>query len=153
MSKASDRTVAKVNAFNMDSIVERYASDQGLSVSQAREHERELKRYFSMVIDNPDYVYGMCGPIDELWHTFLVFTKPYQEFCHSVAGRFIHHFPNENAGDQNDSKTRQLKYEQFVNDYLETFGDKPPRHFWPAAMDTGEDALGCSTCNCCIAAT
>lgn len=32
---------------------------------------------------------------DELWHTFLLDTNGYQEFCKEVFGRFIHHNPYE----------------------------------------------------------
>lgn len=32
--------------------------------------------------------------LDEGWHTFILFTRQYQEFCKNILGRFIHHTPH-----------------------------------------------------------
>ena len=152
MPKACDSTIEKVTNFHLSSVLERYARDQDLDLEQAKEHERELKRYFALVIDNPGTTYGMCGPIDELWHTFLMFTLLYQQFRETTAGRFIHHFPNDHSGDRTGTDERQNNYARFVLDYVSTFGEEPPRHLWPAAMETSDGMVaGCSTCRCCVA--
>jgi hypothetical protein len=151
MASADNALVEKVMAYDIRPVVERYARDHKLSMDDARNHERELKRYFALVAGNPGIVYGMCGPIDELWHTFLTFTMLYEEFSQQVAQRFIHHFPNENVGDKDDSKERKQHYERFRKDYMDTFHEEPPRHLWPYAMETDPDILGCSTCRCCVA--
>lgn len=31
--------------------------------------------------------------LDEMWHTFILFTKDYGDFCHEMFGHFIHHLP------------------------------------------------------------
>jgi hypothetical protein len=36
--------------------------------------------------------------VDIGWHTFILYTKPYAEFCDRVAGRFIHHAPSDVDG-------------------------------------------------------
>jgi|JI10StandDraft_1071094.scaffolds.fasta_scaffold1026198_2 hypothetical protein len=33
--------------------------------------------------------------IDQMWHTFLLFSRDYQEFCTKYLGTFIHHDPIE----------------------------------------------------------
>jgi hypothetical protein len=68
----------------------------------------------------------MKGQIDEIWHTFILFTDEYATFCAEVAGRFIHHAPSVNG--------RQMSaggYELFLNDYELTFGEPAPAHLWP----------------------
>jgi len=32
--------------------------------------------------------------IDEMWHTFILFTVPYTNFCDTFFGVYIHHHPN-----------------------------------------------------------
>ncbi|MER6829783.1 hypothetical protein ABT352_27640 [Streptosporangium sp. NPDC000563] len=32
--------------------------------------------------------------VDIGWHTFLMYTREYAEFCQRIAGRFIHHTPD-----------------------------------------------------------
>ena len=151
MPSAEKSVVEKAMFFDMDKVVARYAKDHKLSMTDAREHEKELKRYMALVASNPGAVYGMCGPIDELWHKFITYTVLYETFCQSVAHRFIHHFPNENAGDKEDSTERKTQYERFRRDYTGTYHEEPPKHLWPYAMETDASILGCSTCYCCVA--
>ncbi|WP_410611559.1 glycine-rich domain-containing protein [Amycolatopsis sp. lyj-109] len=33
--------------------------------------------------------------VDIGWHTFLLYTKEYEDFCRRVSGRFIHHVPDD----------------------------------------------------------
>ena len=33
--------------------------------------------------------------VDKAWHAFLLHTREYAEFCHQIAGRFIHHVPTD----------------------------------------------------------
>lgn len=35
--------------------------------------------------------------VDDGWHTFLLYTQEYFEFCNRIAGRYIHHSPNDRA--------------------------------------------------------
>jgi len=151
MPGAEKAVVERAMSFDMEKVVARYAKDQKVSIGDAREHEKEFKRYMALVASNPGVVYGMCGPIDELWHKFITYTMLYDAFCKSVANRFIHHFPNENAGNKEDSKERKAQYERFQRDYADTYHEQPPKHLWPYAMEADSAVLGCSTCYCCIA--
>lgn len=36
-------------------------------------------------------------PVDIGWHTFILYTHDYAEFCKKVAGSFIHHVPNDGS--------------------------------------------------------
>ncbi|MFF0254285.1 glycine-rich domain-containing protein [Micromonospora zamorensis] len=36
---------------------------------------------------------GPSALVDIGWHTFILHTRDYAEFCHRIAGRFIHHEP------------------------------------------------------------
>lgn len=38
--------------------------------------------------------------VDIGWHAFLMYTAEYAEFCQRVAGRFIHHVPEDGEGEQ-----------------------------------------------------
>src|SRR5437879_46740 len=104
--------------YPMQPIIDRYAKDKGLPLSVAHEHERELKRYLSLCAINRKASYGMAGPIDDLWHTFIIFTKEYAAFCDSVAGIFLHHIPNTKPTRDTES------YEVFLNDYEVMFGEE-----------------------------
>jgi len=38
--------------------------------------------------------------VDVGWHTFILYTRDYREFCDRVAGRFIEHVPTDDANGQ-----------------------------------------------------
>ena len=44
---------------------------------------------------NPGASLGPSGTVDIGWHTFLMYTREYAEFCQRAAGRFIHHAPDD----------------------------------------------------------
>lgn len=46
--------------------------------------------------------------IDEMWHTFILFTKEYATYCHSRLGAFVHHTPATRAF----KEARQEQYRQ-----------------------------------------
>ncbi|MFE3171822.1 glycine-rich domain-containing protein [Amycolatopsis sp. NPDC059090] len=68
----------------------------------SREHD--MRREFAARIMDQALAYlGTCSaaseplspsePVDIGWHTFILYTREYAEFCERVAGRFIHHEP------------------------------------------------------------
>lgn len=42
--------------------------------------------------------YSPSKQVDIGWHTFILYTREYQQFCKRVAGRFIHHEPSDVPG-------------------------------------------------------
>ncbi|MQV97057.1 hypothetical protein GHK46_06355 [Sinorhizobium medicae] len=163
-------------SYPIGEIVTRYAADQEIDAATAEEHAREAKRFLILCALNPDRVYGMRGPIDEFWHTFVIFTSRYMDFCERVGGRFIHHYPNtapkerqrytfnkgRKGGPAKDLSRNDLKkmYLAMLDDYKKTFGEPAPKHLWPrpAIAESGggvADDCACGpVCRCgcsCIA--
>ena len=44
---------------------------------------------------NPGQNFSPSPLVDIGWHTFIMYTSEYAEFCDRMAGRFIHHRPND----------------------------------------------------------
>jgi hypothetical protein len=138
--------VDRAMAWPMDDVLERYRDDHNIPEDVALEHEREIKRYLALCSINPEAKYGMKGVVDELWHTFILFTREYATFCEAVAGRFIHHAPTPKleklvgAGAGN--------YAQMLADYVIVFGEESPVHLWPRLHNTGgnHEAPACTSC-------
>ena len=51
--------------------------------------------FLKLCADHPGNGFAPSKMVDIGWHTFLMYTREYQEFCQEVAGRFIHHAPND----------------------------------------------------------
>lgn len=59
--------------------------------------ESALKDYFSIFlnIDSNYTFYNFPSLVaDDLWHTFILFTKDYREFCEKSFGKIIDHEPH-----------------------------------------------------------
>ncbi len=138
MSKTFEEICDYALSFDMGVIVKRYINDYDIAPSVAELHERELKRFLTLIASNPGKTYGMKGPVDDLWHTFIIFTKQYFGFCDNTLGRYIHHTPH-NPGDKIDPGP----YNEFLEDYEKYFGEKPSPRFWPAV---GNDPGDCGFC-------
>jgi hypothetical protein len=87
--------IQKVMDFPMRHILDRYKKDYKVTEETAKLHEKELKRYLIIAAENlPEKNVDMFSPeVDNLWHTFLLFTREYQKFCCELLGIFVHHTP------------------------------------------------------------
>ncbi|WP_274363632.1 hypothetical protein [Paenibacillus thermotolerans] len=56
----------------------------------------ELRRFFLMTTV-VRYVPMYSPKVDDIWHEMLLFSREYEAFCRSFAGRVIHHTPHVNA--------------------------------------------------------
>ena len=87
-------------------VVEKFASQHGLELSDSIDIFNETKRWlwFAANADIPSIsIYPSMRVIDEMWHVFILFTHDYTEFCNKYFGRFLHHAPNvEGHGDPTD---------------------------------------------------
>lgn len=128
----------KAMAFPMGRILARYRSDHEVPQESADIHEREVKRYLAICANYPEERFPMAASIDELWHTFLIFTKEYHDFCGMLGVPFIHHDP---IGEKTDRTEMQTTYELFLHIYRNKFGEAAPMSIWPARLD-GECAGG-----------
>ncbi|APU97155.1 hypothetical protein BV902_13005 [Sphingobacterium sp. B29] len=137
--------IEKAISYDMSEIVERYASDNDLNLEVALEHEKELKRFLSLCAINPEKSYGMAGVVDELWHTFIFFTKDYFEFCNIINGNYIHHVPEKKDGEKNPQP-----YLDLLDDYQVIFNEEPPKHIWPDILSSNLKGAACGTsCSKC----
>lgn len=117
--------------------------------------ERELRRFLTLCALNPDVSYSTCGPIDQAWHCFILYTREYEAYCSMVAGRFMHHVP----GNPESKQVSIAAYERFFADYAHEFGEPPPEEAWPTPLQlharkvaVAKDELPelCLTCTDCL---
>ncbi|MFO7590447.1 MAG: hypothetical protein R6X23_06050, partial [Acidimicrobiia bacterium] len=93
------------------------------------EHAQELRRYLVMCAVT-DGSLPMAGPVDELWHEFMLHSQTYAKFCEKVAGRYLHHAPAAKL-EPRDIEADAKLWGEFRDRYLEAFDEEPPAHIWP----------------------
>ena len=138
-------------SFDMTHVMKRYAEKTGLPDEVLAEHEREIKRFLALASVSPGR-YGMRGPLDELWHTFILFTSSYARFCEALGGGFIHHLPETPGAGPREEKPEGSSYMTFLRDYEELLGELAPVELWPRPGGDVEDP-SCDQCGIWCAQT
>lgn len=118
-------------------VFERYAIDYPNNQLPPGEAFQELMKFFWLSLKheaeklrspNDEHLAFVCGihsemkEIDDMWHTFLLFTKEYLLFCKEYLGRFFHHSPttdNQKSDlEKNDFEIDFSRFLSFVYDQL-----------------------------------
>jgi hypothetical protein len=106
------------------------------------------------VLDQALAFLGTCarergGPIapselvDVGWHTFILHTREYAEFCVRVAGRFLHHVPTDEDDPDTHGGGARARLNRTVR-AIEQAGFMVDADLWPAATDKCN--VRCSQC-------
>jgi len=82
----------------------------------------KLKKQYELVTIYPDMIH-----IDNMWHTFVLFTKDYQKFCNNYFGTYIHHTPQ--SGKAPPRKLYNEKLSASISYVYDELGEKTVR-FW-----------------------
>ena len=110
-----------VLSYENENVVHRFAEEHALSVSDANEIFRETKRWLwlcasrKLAVDRGEAefiripLFNEAFAIDLMWHTFLLYTQDYADFCERHFGFFVHHHPR-------DRKERLAWQERIKND-------------------------------------
>ena len=95
----------------------------------------EFRRYLVLISKGHPNL-AMCSrDVDEVWHTFILFTSDYAAFCEEVFGSFLHHQPA--------SRSRPLRADArtaFIEAYRQEFGDLP--RIWATSANCSPNTGG-----------
>ena len=132
------KRVHEIDAYRNPNVIDRYLQEYGGSVADAERCFHTLKQFLATcTAAGGDGV--ASKPVDNMWHTFILFTRDYEEFCEAYLGKFIHHVPSKNRRTLASPKTRSLAEQLFGPVYED---------LWPIeAMGDCES----SSCDCCPA--
>lgn len=114
----------KFSSYNLAMVTARFQEDFPQYAKIATELELECKRFLYATAIYPDSFLVPSDAIDEYWHTFILFTNEYNDFCTSTAGSFIHHYPP--VGDTSYEKM----FEQTKQVLGKLFGDFENSDLW-----------------------
>lgn len=122
--------------YKNESVIERYMKEYGRSRKNANRNFSELMKFFWLFQRakiKGDRV--QCGiypsmlQIDEMWHTFLLFTKDYTNFCKDYFGCFIHHIPETSKNVINE-ETKEENLNIFLSYAYDHLGEKTVRYWF-----------------------
>lgn len=139
---SQETIIKRAMDFDMSKPGLRYAKDYDVDEELAKRHVLELKRYLVLCSLHPRAAYGMRGPVDDLWHTFIFYTKDYWAFCEAVNGRYIHHVPEDP-----DAAPSKSNYADMLAAYKIVFREDPPADIWPPVGGTADQGPAARICS------
>lgn len=109
---------------------------------------QEFKRYAALCKLFRYNPLGMPSPIvDEVWHSFILFTKNYHDFCSRFLGGYMHHSPHTS---HTPTTVKRKGVKNFVHAYHQVFGEIPA--IWnlrAVPNDCSADMCGADQCGGC----
>jgi hypothetical protein len=120
--------IAEIMGYHMPQVIARCQKDYNYTDEDMVILEQELKRYLALstVKAKESLGTGMySSDVDNLWHSFILFTKEYADFCDKYIGFFIHHIPEIDTvrSPERQEETRK-DFQAFVKNYEEVFGEE-----------------------------
>ncbi|NEQ78503.1 MAG: hypothetical protein F6K23_39250, partial [Okeania sp. SIO2C9] len=94
-------TLEELKTYRNESVINRFIETWYLPFGEAEELFEETKKwlwlsaYSKQCTQEPIKlaISQSTKLIDEMWHTFILFTKDYQDFCEKYFGYYLHHYP------------------------------------------------------------
>lgn len=139
--------LARVLAYRNANVVDRFYSQYDVTLREAVQIFDDMQRYLWMAAQRKgdgDRVADVppVKIVDEMWHTFLVFTIDYRTWCESMFGRFLDHIPTTErekraivrrkaaASEAAFQRAGAAKLERYVAHVVEYLGERVARRWY-----------------------
>lgn len=119
----------KVMRFPLTDMIKRCKKDHGYTDEDMELLEKELRRFLYLcVMPGASDSVGMYSKhVDNLWHTFILYTHEYHAFSHLTQGSYIHHNPTRDHERPKNTEERKVAcnhYAEFIKKYEATFNEE-----------------------------
>lgn len=125
---AQQEIIDRVLAYPMPHIIARCKKEHHYEDEDMLLLEKELKKYLILAIVHRGAELGngmYSRDVDNLWHSFLLFTREYAAFCRDYAGFFIHHVPEiEEQRSAEKLQEVQQDFVAFIDTYEKIFNQE-----------------------------
>ena len=130
--RETPQPVTEILSYRHERLLQRYMTDNGATTENAQQTFTAFKQFMIVCAVKPGPKIT-SEPIDHMWHSFLLFTKDYKQFCDNYLGRFINHEPFEQAAPATYLETRA-----FTKQFFGSIDEK----LWPIEAK-GDCSSGC----------
>lgn len=129
--------ISKINEYPFSQVQEKLLKSGALAPTVIEEAIKEFRKYLTLVVLGYKNVGMNSREVDEVWHTFILFSRDYMVFCNEVFGHYLHHqpsIPSQPLGAE--------PRERFLEAYRLEFGEPPA--IWMAGPTDGCCGEDCS---------
>jgi hypothetical protein len=93
LSVEEKRCIDLISTYDLSPIREKIVKDNVLPESIVDEAILEYRKYMILLRLGFQQLVMCSHEVDEVWHTHILFTQSYAEFCYQAFGGFVHHDP------------------------------------------------------------
>ncbi|RTL65956.1 MAG: hypothetical protein EKK41_19610 [Hyphomicrobiales bacterium] len=129
-------TTVENPAWDLSFVIKRLTSKEKLPPELALRAVEEYRKFLVLCKELPATELCVAGLVDVAWHSHILHTKRYADFCARELGYFLHHSPVA----QGDGRPSCLETMTLVADRFGTV-DKP---IWQPLDDDPDYAAACS---------
>ncbi len=125
-------------------IIEKFCREYDVEPELAKEYFIEVKKFLYLCSNTKEKL-APSAEIDKIWHTFMLFTKDYEQYCMHFLGKFIDHIQVKN--DTSPPKENYLL--NTITNYESVFGELNNKIWQVPYKDEVEedDCYNCSSCS------
>ncbi len=142
-------TINEIISYKNEAIFERYRRDYPNNALAAEEAMKEVIKYLWLSHqhlqnkqerpqdENLDFTCGMypeMRQIDDMWHTFLLFTREYMDFCQRYFGEFLHHAP-ETGEEELQAQVFEQEFSRYLSYVYDHLGEETIRVWFEGLVD------------------
>jgi len=107
-------SLEQVLQYKNQNIINKFLEEYDLSEEEVKDIFEETKKWLWLCSISPKlYMDDSIVVIDKMWHTFILFTKDYNEFCLHYFDNFIHHEPSTTAQKEEFKENYEVSNETY----------------------------------------
>lgn len=93
-ARETSRAMIAIDAYSFNQVREKILVEEALPKGRVDEAIAEFRKFLKLIAMGHRGIGMTSRDVDEVWHTFILFTRDYAQFCKDVFGFFLHHQPN-----------------------------------------------------------
>ena len=100
MIATKEISLEEVLQYEHEETVLRFIDNFDITHEEATDIFKEMKLLLALMAKYPEeyiFTHEPLWIIDEMWHTFLMYSKDYEDFCQQHFGKMIYHKPTKRA--------------------------------------------------------
>lgn len=124
-------------------LTDRIEKEEGADSESSQKIMNESLGFLVACAENSGVALSPSEKVDVGWHTFILYTKDYAEFCENIAGEFIHHEPSDSKEAEQTTEAMTIK-DTF--DFLQEKGYEVDPELWLTDLPIDETQRCSSHC-------
>ncbi len=134
LSPFQQEKIGIIDDTDFSKVAKKVAHDHGFDERYVERGILALKQYYAIAVLDPLNMHAVSTEVDPFWHTHILFTEDYAEFCQKLVGTYVHHTPLDEDDSAEVERIKRLyawtlqSFDEVFERDREFFPDNPDRY-------------------------